>query len=110
MSNIDKSSNTSKKVARPRSKKIQAAALTGLVSTCYSSLALALPTGEVVVNNGAGSVTFDRSTANTLNINQSANKAIINWSNFDINQNELVKFIQSAGNNAVTLNKIMAIQ
>jgi len=106
MSNTDQSAEMAKKTMRSRSKKLKGAALTSLVSACYSSLALALPTGEQVINNGGGTLSFDRNTANTLQITQSAGRAIINWNNFDINQSELVKFIQTAGNNSVTLNRI----
>ncbi|MEN8427867.1 filamentous hemagglutinin N-terminal domain-containing protein, partial [Acinetobacter schindleri] len=106
MSQIQQSAELAKKTMRSRSKKLKGAALTGLVSACYSSLALALPTGEQVINNGGGTLSFDRNTANTLDITQSASRAIINWNNFDINQSELVKFIQTAGNKSVTLNRI----
>ena len=68
MSNTDQSAEMAKKTMRSRSKKLKGAALTSLVSACYSSLALALPTGEQVINNGGGTLSFDRNTANTLQI------------------------------------------
>ena len=49
MSNTDQSAEMAKKTMRSRSKKLKGAALTSLVSACYSSLALALPTGEQVI-------------------------------------------------------------
>ena len=39
-------------------------------------------------------------------IEQTSKKAVINWKEFDIPANELVQFIQNAGNDSVTLNRV----
>ncbi|ABK43301.1 filamentous hemagglutinin family outer membrane protein [Magnetococcus marinus MC-1] len=61
-----------------------------LIMLSFPGQALAGPSGEQVI---AGQVTIDRNLNDTI-INQATDKAIINWKNFDINPNELVKFIQ----------------
>ncbi|MDD5347020.1 MAG: filamentous hemagglutinin N-terminal domain-containing protein [Candidatus Omnitrophica bacterium] len=65
----------------------------------------ALPTGESVENNGGGTVTFDRSVADTLTVSQSAQRAIINYESFSIAQPELVHFNNPA--TGVTLNRVI---
>jgi len=63
----------------------------------------ALPTGQNVVH---GDVKFTTSQ-NTMNI-KASNKAIINYNSFDIQKNELVKFIQPSSNSVVLNRVIMA--
>ncbi|MEO8557544.1 MAG: right-handed parallel beta-helix repeat-containing protein [Rhodospirillales bacterium] len=61
-----------------------------------------LPSGGQVV---AGSATINQANPNTLNINQSTNRAVINWNSFDVGSNASVNFYQpNAG--AWTLNRV----
>jgi filamentous hemagglutinin family protein len=62
----------------------------------------ALPTGGQVT---AGSASINQ-TGNTLNINQSSQKAALNWQNFNIGSNSTVNFVQP-NSNAVALNRIV---
>ena len=60
-----------------------------------------LPTGGTV---GAGRVTIQQ-IGNTLNVNQSTSRAVINWSTFNVGRDTTVNFNQpSAG--SVTLNRV----
>ncbi|MCX7190273.1 MAG: YDG domain-containing protein [Methylotenera sp.] len=61
----------------------------------------ALPTGGRV---SAGKATINQ-TGNTLNINQTSQKAALNWQNFNIGSNSTVNFVQP-NSNAVALNRI----
>ena len=63
--------------------------------------AYANPQGGNVV---AGQVTI-MNTSNLTSINQSTNKAIINWQSFNINSNEHTKFIQPS-KSSWTLNRV----
>ncbi len=65
----------------------------------------AMPTGGQVVG---GSATITNPDAATTLINQATDKAIINWNKFNINPNELVKFLQP-GSASVTLNRVIGI-
>lgn len=67
--------------------------------------AMAAPSGAVVVNNGGGTVDIAQ-LGNEMTITQSAAKAIINWNDFSISADELVRFAQQAGNDSVTLNRV----
>ncbi|MFC3608577.1 two-partner secretion domain-containing protein [Stutzerimonas tarimensis] len=71
------------------------------------SAAVAGPTGGVVVG---GNATIDTSALNSTVINQSSAKAVINWNDFSISAGELVRFVQSHGNQAVTLNRVVSDQ
>ena len=51
---------------------------------------------------------IDQSAALQTIINQATKKAVINWQEFDIPANELVKFVQAAGNDSVTLNRVLS--
>ncbi|GAA4325390.1 ESPR-type extended signal peptide-containing protein [Pigmentiphaga soli] len=73
-----------------------------LLSAGYGSVALAAPTGGTVVR---GSATFDTSTALQTIINQTSDKAVINWNDFSISANELVKFAQLSST-SVVLNRV----
>ena len=61
----------------------------------------ALPLGQKVVN---GNASFN-TNASTMNITAS-NKAIINYNSFNINQNEVVNFLQPSAN-SVVLNRVI---
>jgi filamentous hemagglutinin family protein len=66
------------------------------------SEAFANPTdGEVVAGNAA----ISNQPNNTLRIDQSTNKAIINWKTFDVAQHETVNF-NTPGASAITLNRV----
>ncbi|HNQ50162.1 MAG TPA: filamentous hemagglutinin N-terminal domain-containing protein [Candidatus Omnitrophota bacterium] len=75
------------------------------------SLALApvngycLPQGEQVVE---GSATFDRSQADTLNVNQATDKMIANYNSFSIAQPEAVHFIQPSSS-SIALNRVTGV-
>ena len=51
-----------------------------------------------------GSATISNS-GNTLTINQTSNRAIIDWNSFDIGQNETTNF-QQPSSSAIALNRI----
>ena len=67
------------------------------------SLALAAPTGGDVV---AGSASISNPSSNTTQIDQSTNRAIINFQTFSVGADEFVRFNQP-GTNAVTLNRVI---
>ena len=61
-----------------------------------------LPTGGKVVG---GQATV-QSTGNTLNVNQSSQRGVVEWNTFNIGSNATVNFIQPSAN-SVTLNRVM---
>ena len=74
----------------------------GLISLVVASNLYGAPTGGTVVS---GTATISQN-ANTTNINQSSNKAIINWQDFSIKSNETVNFNQP-NVNSITLNRVI---
>ncbi len=68
-------------------------------------LAFALPEGENVV---AGSASFDRSQANTLNVVTPSDKLIVNYNSFNIARAEFVNFNQPSSQ-SVVLNRVVGI-
>ncbi len=68
----------------------------------YSTSALANPVAGTVA---AGSATITSPTPNTVIINQSTDKAIINWQSFNIGAGEKTQFIQPNSSSS-TLNRI----
>ena len=68
----------------------------------FSSLVLALPAGMQV---GAGQATATSPTAQSLVINQSSNKAVLDWRSFGIAAGESVRFNQP-GAGSVVLNRV----
>jgi filamentous hemagglutinin family protein len=74
-------------------------AMAALVAACP---ALAGPTGGTVVE-GAAAIT---QSGTVTNINQSTNKAIINWQGFSVGANETVNFWQPSAM-SVTLNRVI---
>ena len=72
-----------------------------------SSIALAAPTGGVAVSGGISIGTMNN---NELVITQALQKGIINWSDFSIDAGELVRFAQNAGNDSITLNRVLGNQ
>ncbi|MGE0153605.1 MAG: right-handed parallel beta-helix repeat-containing protein [Reyranellaceae bacterium] len=63
-----------------------------------------LPTGGQVV---AGQATINQQNQSTLNVNQSSNKAIINWSSFDVGSDATVNFHQP-NSGSWTVNRVTA--
>ena len=73
-----------------------------------SSVAFAAPTGGVPVEGGG--ITIGAMNNNQLVITQALKKGIINWTDFNIDAGELVTFVQNAGNDSVTLNRVLGSQ
>jgi filamentous hemagglutinin family protein len=69
----------------------------------FQSTVWALPEGGAVES---GSVQFDTSVPNTLNITSATDQAIINWQSFNIAQNETVNFSQPSALSAI-LNRVI---
>jgi large exoprotein involved in heme utilization and adhesion len=67
----------------------------------FVPVAEANPTGGTVTNGSANIVT----SGNTLDINQSSQRAVINWQSFNVAPNETTKFNQPSSS-SVTLNRI----
>ena len=67
-----------------------------------ASAALALPTGGQVV---AGSAAISQTGAAAMQVTQSTDRAIINWNGYNIDVNELVKYVQP-GASSVILNRV----
>ena len=72
-----------------------------------SSVAFAAPTGGVAVSGGISIGTMNN---NELVITQALQKGIINWTDFSIDAGELVRFAQNAGNDSITLNRVLGSQ
>ncbi len=77
-------------------------ALSGLLLAMCASSAWALPTGANLVS-GQATVT---QTGQTLTINQSSQKTILDWQQFGIGQNETVNFVQPNAS-SVALNRVV---
>uniref|UniRef100_UPI0011DF9E46 two-partner secretion domain-containing protein n=1 Tax=Aliarcobacter cryaerophilus TaxID=28198 RepID=UPI0011DF9E46 len=73
-----------------------------VISLVVASNLYGAPSGGTVVS---GTATISQN-ANTTNINQSSNKAIINWQDFSIKSNETVNFNQP-NVNSITLNRVI---
>lgn len=72
-----------------------------------SSAVLAGPTGGVAVEGG---IAIGAMNNNQMVITQALQKGIINWTDFSIDAGELVQFVQNAGNDSVTLNRVLGSQ
>ena len=75
--------------------------LAAIICLMTSSKTFALPSGEQVVHGNA----LFNTTQNSMQI-KASDKAIINYNSFNINTNEIVKFIQP-GNNSIVLNRVI---
>ncbi len=80
-----------------------------IISLCLPPPALALdpqalPTGENVV---AGAASFDRSTPNLLNVHQHSQRAVIDWSRFDIGSSATTEFFQPSAS-SIAVNRVTA--
>ncbi|BCE02733.1 filamentous hemagglutinin N-terminal domain-containing protein [Marinicellulosiphila megalodicopiae] len=73
----------------------------GAAASMMSGVAIAGPSGGVVTNGGA---TITQSQNHTQ-INQSTNKAVVQWDSFNVGANESVQFIQPSSG-SVILNQI----
>ncbi|MDK2040840.1 two-partner secretion domain-containing protein [Aliarcobacter butzleri] len=74
----------------------------GLISLVVSTSLYSAPNGGTVVN---GTVNISQN-GNTTNINQSSQKATINWQSFGIKNGETVNFNQP-NSNSITLNRVI---
>ena len=86
--------------AKPDVHSLKLRALVLAVASCFVPHALANPTGPTVVNGTVNFVT----NGNTLNITNTPG-SIINWQQFNIQQNELTRFLQQNSQSTV-LNRI----
>lgn len=73
-----------------------------LIASTFALNLYSAPSGGTVTS---GSATINQS-GTTTNINQSSNKAVINWQGFSIGKNETVNFKQP-NTNSVTLNRVL---
>ena len=76
-------------------------ALAGVLSLAGTPQAYANPTGGQVVG-GAASIS---SSGNTLTVQQTTSRAIINWSSFDIGSGETTQFVQPSSS-SIALNRV----
>jgi len=68
----------------------------------FPALSYALPSDPSVK---AGSVTFNQTNSNTLNVIQSTQKAIVDWQSFNIQANEVTHF-QMPSSNSINLSRV----
>ncbi|HEU4684448.1 MAG TPA: filamentous hemagglutinin N-terminal domain-containing protein, partial [Nitrospira sp.] len=73
------------------------------VQVLLPTLAAALPTDGHVV---AGQATIQHTAPNSLNIQQTTDKAILNWQSFSIGANEAVRFVQPSVH-SIALNRVV---
>ena len=73
-----------------------------LAITIWSGTAHALPQGA---NIAGGNSTISQPDAGTMHINQTTDKAIINWQAYGINANEAVTYFQP-GSGSISLNRV----
>ena len=67
----------------------------------------ALPTGGKVVAGAATISSTSTATSATMNINQTSQRAVINWQTFNVGKNATVNFNQP-NSNSVTLNRVVS--
>jgi len=85
-------------------KKLKYFVFTGFL-LLFGSTVYALPNGGSVV---VGKSTISKPDVRTMHINQTTNKAIINWQGYSIGTNEQVRYIQpSAG--SISLNRVTGV-
>ena len=80
---------------------VLSASLLAITNSYAGPVANALPTGGQIA---AGTATISQST-NVMNINQSTQRAVINWDSFNVGKNATVNFNQP-NSNASTLNRV----
>jgi filamentous hemagglutinin family protein len=102
----DAASQDAKRSGVPRLRAVKGsvsiAAAVALTLTPTLSMAQQLPTGGSVA---AGSATISSPNSSTLNVNQSSNRAVINWSDFSVGAGGTVNFNQP-GTTSATLNRV----
>src|SRR6185503_14741475 len=77
--------------------------IAALATLQFAAPAFALPTGGEVV---AGSASISQTNAQTMQINQGSQKAILNWQGFSIAKPETVNFVQP-NSSSVALNRVV---
>ncbi|MDI9409072.1 MAG: filamentous hemagglutinin N-terminal domain-containing protein [Candidatus Pacebacteria bacterium] len=80
------------------------ATVSPVIAIMASQGAMALPTGGTVIQ-GAVSIDHGLLVANQVTINQTDDRAVIEWSNFNLESNETAQFIVPSASSA-TLNRI----
>src|SRR2546426_8983351 len=75
--------------------------LQSLLATCPLR---ANPVGATIA---AGAATLNQARPGVLNINQTTDRAVINWNRFSIGPGEVTRFIQP-GANSSTLNRVLS--
>ncbi len=95
-------------VVRVISKLLATAAVTALIAgfssnAAYAISSNALPQGG---NVAAGSASFSHPNSNTLNVNQSSERAVINWNSFNVGDSASVEFKQP-DTQALTVNRVV---
>lgn len=83
-------------------KKVKIVGAAMFAALLFPVLLFALPEGETIIE---GQATFDRSTPNTLTINTTSDKLIVDYNNFSIANNESVYFYQPSISSAA-LNRV----
>ncbi|MBI4972611.1 MAG: filamentous hemagglutinin N-terminal domain-containing protein [Candidatus Omnitrophica bacterium] len=76
--------------------------ISAFLTLAFTFSAYGLPEGEEVA---LGSATFDRSTTDTLIVNTSSDKLIVNYDSFNIAQQEAVHFYQPSAS-SIALNRV----
>ncbi|RAZ47389.1 hypothetical protein DP175_03810 [Polynucleobacter paneuropaeus] len=83
-------------------------ALSTQFSVAQNKIAVnALPTGGKVVAGAATISSTSTATSATMNINQTSQRAVINWQTFNVGKNATVNFNQP-NSSAVTLNRVVS--
>lgn len=77
--------------------------LLAVLSVAMPSLARALPQGEQLQ---AGQAAVSRPSANSMVVNQTTDKAVLQWQSFSIGQGQSVQFVQP-GASSVVLNRVV---
>lgn len=104
---------TAAKVARARKAGIRTALMlsTGALALAAAAPALAqvpdvnaLPGGGGVVG---GTGTINAPVGNHLQVDQTSDRLLINWNNFDIGENASVDFDQQAGDQSIAVNRVI---
>jgi len=77
--------------------------LLGVLLAMHAGCSFALPTGG---QTAAGGVTIATPNARTMNVTQTTDKAIVNWSGFSVGRGESVNFAQPAATSMI-LNRVV---
>jgi filamentous hemagglutinin family protein len=85
-----------------KKKRLKMISITMAAVFLFSSTAWALPQGALVVN---GNSTITKPDAQTMHVNQTSDKSIINWQGYSIGAGEKVRYFQP-GSNSVSMNRV----